>query len=175
MSVAAGFRVSFLVLVVTGALARPAYPQGSGAIRFTDVTNVAGVALPGLTTESAAWGDYDNDADEDVIVTAGASAATRLWRNDSTTGHHWLKLRLLGTVSNRSGIGARVEVHTPLRTTVQEVSGGAGRGNQNSLPLEFGLGAADGVVRVTIRWPSGIVQELQNLAADQVLTVSEGL
>jgi hypothetical protein len=110
-----------------------------------------------------------------VVVTAGANAPRRLWRNDPVTGHHWLTLRLLGTFSNRSAIGARVEVQTPLRTTVQEVSGGAGRGNQSSLPLEFGLGPAASVPRVTIRWPSGLVQVIENVAVDQALTVVEGL
>jgi hypothetical protein len=121
-----------------------------------------------------AFADYDNDGDLDLIVTTGPSAPTRLLRNDSTTGHRWLTLRLLGTVSNRSAIGARVEVQTALRTTVQEVSGGAGRGNRNSLPLEFGLGAAGQVLRVTIRWPSGLVQVLENMVVDQALTVLEG-
>jgi hypothetical protein len=68
-----------------------------------------------------------------------------------------------------------VEVQTPLRTTLQEVSGGAGRGNQNSLPLEFGLGPAARILQVTIRWPSGLVEVLENVGVDQVLTVAEGL
>jgi hypothetical protein len=138
---------------------------------FEDVTGVIGGG--GFDGRGVAFADYDNDGDLDVIVTAGAGAATRLWRNDSTHGHHWLTLRLLGTISNRSAVGARVEVQTPLRTTVQEVSGGAGRGNQNSLPLEFGLGTADRVVRITVRWPSGLVQVLENVAVDQLLTVVE--
>jgi hypothetical protein len=143
--------------------------RGDGT--FEDLTAVLGGAR--FDGRGVAFADYDADGDLDVIVTAGASAVTRLWRNDSTTLHHWLTLRLLGTVSNRSGIGARVEVQTPLRTTVQEVSGGAGRGNQNSLPLEFGLGPADRVLRVTVRWPSGIVQVLENVPVDQLLTVVE--
>ena len=145
--------------------------RGNGT--FEDVTATLGGGR--FDGRGVAFADYDGDGDLDVIVTAGASAATRLWRNDSVTGHHWLTLRLLGTFSNRSAIGARVEVETPLRTTVQEVSGGAGRGNQNSLPLEFGLGPAVRILRVTIRWPSGLVQVIENVAVDQVLTVAEGL
>ena len=145
--------------------------RGNGT--FEDATAALGGGR--FDGRGVAFADYDGDGDLDVIVTAGASAATRLWRNDSATGHHWLTLRLLGTFSNRSAIGARVEVETPLRTTVQEVSGGAGRGNQNSLPLEFGLGPAGSILRVTIRWPSGLVQVIENVAVDQVLTVAEGL
>jgi len=144
--------------------------RGNGT--FEDLTAALGGGR--FDGRGVAFADYDNDGDLDVIVTAGASATTRLWRNDSTHGHHWLTLRLVGTVSNRSAVGARVEVQTPLRTTVQEVSGGAGRGNQNSLPLEFGLGTAEQVLRVAIRWPSGLVQVLENLAVDQILTVVEG-
>jgi len=144
--------------------------RGNGT--FEDAT----VALGGgrFDGRGVGFADYDNDGDLDVIVTAGASAPTRLWRNDSATGHHWLTLRLLGTISNRSAIGARVEVRTSLRTTVREVSGGAGRGNQSSLPLEFGLGTAERVLRVTVRWPSGLVQVIEDLAVDQGLTITEG-
>jgi hypothetical protein len=143
--------------------------RGDGT--FEDVTEAIGGGR--FDGRGVAFADYDNDGDVDMIVTSGAGATTRLWRNDSTTGHHWLTLRLLGTISNRSAIGARVEVQTPIRTTVQEISGGAGRGNQNSLPLEFGLGAAESVVRVTVRWPSGMVQVIENVAVDQRLTIVE--
>jgi len=146
--------------------------HNTGDGRFENLTAVLGGG--DFDGRGVAFADYDDDGDLDVIVTAGASANTRLWRNDSTLNHHWLTLRLLGTFSNRSAIGARVEVQTPLRTTVQEVSGGAGRGNQNSLPLEFGLGTADRVVRITLRWPSGLVQVLEDVAVDQILTVVEG-
>jgi hypothetical protein len=139
---------------------------------FEDVTETLGGGR--FDGRGVAFADYDNDGDLDVVVTSGATATTRLWRNDSTTGHHWLTLNLRGTVSNRSAIGARVEVQTPLLTTVQEVSGGAGRGNQNSLPLEFGLGRAENVLRVTIHWPSGLVQVIENVGVDQCLTIVEG-
>ena len=145
--------------------------RGDGT--FEDVTEALGGG--GFDGRGVAFADYDQDGDLDVIVTSGSRATTRLWRNDSASGHHWLTLRLVGTVSNRSAIGARVEVQTSIRTTVQEVSGGAGRGNQNSLPLEFGLGVAESAVRVTVRWPSGLVQVIEDIAVDQFLTVVEGV
>ena len=105
--------------------------------------------------------------------TADMNEPNRLWRNDSPTGRHWLGLRLQGRLSNTSAIGARVVVTTVEGSYVQEVSGGAGRGSQNSLPLEFGLGPATVVEELTIRWPNGIVQTRRNVAVDQYLTFTE--
>ncbi len=122
-----------------------------------------------------AFADYDDDGDLDLIVTGGVTADTHLWRNDGDDGHHWLTLNLVGTVSNASAIGARVTVETAARTTVHEVSGGAGRGSQNSLPVEIGLGAEQSVVGVGIDWPSGMHQELGAIDVDRAHRVVEPL
>ncbi|MCH8244124.1 MAG: ASPIC/UnbV domain-containing protein, partial [Planctomycetes bacterium] len=74
---------------------------------------------------------------------------------------------------NRSAVGARIEVTTDLMTVVKEVSGGAGRGSFNDLPVEFGLGNATTIEQVAIRWPSGIVMTLDDVVMDQVRTVVE--
>jgi hypothetical protein len=120
-----------------------------------------------------AFADFDNDGDLDLVVTADSGEPNRLWRNDSTTGHHWIGLRLTGTSSNRSAIGARVVVKAAEGSYVQEVSGGAGRGSQNSLPLVFGLGTATLVEELTVRWPSGNVRTLRNLPVDRHVDLSE--
>jgi len=138
---------------------------------FTDVTEEAGVAFTNQLIESLAWGDYDNDGDEDLYLTG--DGPNHLLRNDSPTGHHWLGLRLAGTASNRSAIGARVTVTTSEGSMVQEISGGAGRGSQNSLPLEFGLGAATVIEELTVRWPSGTAQSLRNVDVDQYIDLTE--
>lgn len=138
---------------------------------FADVTlSLGGGAFDG---RGVAFADFDNDGDLDLVVTADEGEPNRLWRNDSSTGRHWLGLRLRGARSNASAIGARVVVTTAEGSYVQEVSGGAGRGSQNSLPLEFGLGEATVVLQLTIRWPSGTVQTLRNVAVDQYLELSE--
>jgi hypothetical protein len=122
-----------------------------------------------------AFADYDKDGDLDVVVTSDSDTHTRLWRNDSITANHWIVIRLVGTSTNKSAIGARVEVTSSVRTTVQEVSGGAGRGSFNSLPLELGLGAAAGSVDISIRWPGGGTQTVDGVAADQTITIVEAL
>jgi len=138
---------------------------------FADITNsVGGGDFDG---RGVAFADFDNDGDLDLVVTADVNEPNRLWRNDSPTGHHWLGLRLQGRRSNVSAIGARVVVTTVEGSYVQEVSGGAGRGSQNSLPLEFGLGPATVVDELTIRWPSGTVQTRRNVAVDRYLTITE--
>jgi len=133
-------------------------------------------ALPGgldFDGRGAAFADVDNDGDVDLLVTADAGESSRLWRNDTPTSNGWITLALTGRESNRSGIGARIEVETDLRATVKEVSGGAGRGSQNDLPVEFGLGEASEVKRVTIFWPSGIVQDLRDVGMNQRIDVVE--
>ena len=142
---------------------------GDGA--FADITSaLGGGAFDG---RGVAFADFDNDGDLDLVVTADMNEPNRLWRNDSPTDHHWLGLRLRGTRSNRSAIGARVVVTTAEGSYVQEVSGGAGRGSQNSLPLEFGLGSATVVEELTIRWPSGFVQIRRDVAVDRYITITE--
>ncbi len=138
---------------------------------FSDITATLGGG--DFVGRGVAFADFDNDGDLDLVVTADAGQATRLWRNDSVTGNHWLGLRLRGTASNASAIGARVVVRTAVGAMVQEVSGGAGRGSQNSLPLEFGLGAATVVEKLVVRWPSGTVQTFRNVAVDQYLELTE--
>jgi len=138
---------------------------------FADFTATLGSGA--FDGRGVAFSDFDNDGDLDLVVTADMNEPNRLWRNDSPTGHHWLGLRLRGTQSNRSAIGARVVVTTSEGSYVQEISGGAGRGSQNSLPLEFGLGSATVVDELTIRWPSGTVQTRRDVAVDRYITITE--
>lgn len=145
--------------------------RNNGNKTFSDVTSVIGGA--DYDGRGIAFADFDNDGDVDFCITGGPSDNTRLWRNDTITTHHWVVLELVGTISNRSAIGARIEITTDVRTTVKEVSGGAGRGSQNSLPVEFGLGNATEIQNVTIRWPSGKLQSLSSIIMDQYHTIVE--
>ena len=122
------------------------------------------------------WGDYNNDGFLDILVTYGPGTRNSLFRHNGNT-NHWLKVKLDGRASNRSGIGAKVRVNATIggRTfwQMRELSGQGSYGVDNGLIAHFGLGDATNVTTLRIEWPSGIVQELQNVATNQVLTVVE--
>ncbi len=138
--------------------------QNLGNGRFRDVTaSLGGAAFDG---RGAAFADYDRDGDLDLVIT-GDVGGTRLWRNDTPREHHWLGVRLVGLAPNTSAIGARVEVRTADGASVQEVSGGAGRGSQNDQALVFGLGDSRSVESVEVRWPDGSRQVLRPAGIDR--------
>jgi hypothetical protein len=96
-----------------------------------------------------------------------------LLRNDAPPGNHWIKVRLEGTKSNRSAIGARVVARYGGKQQVQEVLSGCSFLSSNDPRLHFGLGAAT-AVDLEIRWPSGLVEHVRGTSADQLLTLREG-
>jgi hypothetical protein len=120
----------------------------------------------------AAFGDLDNDGDLDVVVGNVGQRAVVL-RNEGGNQAHWLGLRLVGTRSNRDGIGCRVEVVTDGAPQRYEVQTAAGYLSASDKRLLIGLGAAATAKRVEIRWPSGAVQTLEDVPARQFLTVTE--
>jgi hypothetical protein len=93
--------------------------------------------------------------------------------NDSSGDAHWLELKLQGAVSNRDGIGARIKVTAGGRVQYDHVSFAAGYASSSAGPVHFGLGSAASASLIEIRWPSGIVQELKDVAADRVIRVKE--
>jgi hypothetical protein len=148
--------------------------------RFEDVSMQAG---PGISTPApargCAFGDFDNDGDIDVVVNC-VNEFPQLLRCDSNTGNHWIKIRTIGTKSNRSGIGARIKcvarfpgVGQPVQQ-VDEVRSGGSYFSQNDLRVHFGLGKATKVDLLQIRWPSGHTDELKNIDVDRVIYVKEG-
>jgi hypothetical protein len=117
-------------------------------------------------------GDIDNDGDLDVLVVNLDNLPTLL-RNESATGNNWIVLRLSGTKSNRSAIGARVQVTSGGHRQTAEVRSGGSFLSQNDRRLHFGLGTAT-EAEVEIRWPSGLVETLPALTPNRVHTITEG-
>jgi hypothetical protein len=139
--------------------------------RFTDVTQVAGVTDT-YDGRAVALADLSNTGALDVIV-ANQRGPLLLYRNSVGPGRHWVAFELQGTRSNRSAIGARVELQWRGQRQVQEVSGGSGFSAQNQRRLHFGLGETPDIERAVIRWPSGDLQTIDRPKADTIHRVTE--
>ena len=142
--------------------------------RFQDVSERLG---PPVTTPAAgrgaAFADLDNDGDIDVVVN-NVHAEPDLFRLDLQPGAHWITLKLVGTRSNRSAIGARVRLFSSEGVQLQEVRGGGSYFSQNDLRVHFGLGRSGVMDRIEIRWPNGLEEQWKNLEVDRIVTLTEG-
>ena len=145
--------------------------MNDGAGRFAEVSQVVG-ASDTYDGRAVALADFGNRGVLDVIV-ANQRGPLLLYRNSVTPGRHWIQFDLEGTSSNRSALGARVELHWNGRVQVQEVVAASGFSAQNQRRLHFGLGDASAVDRVVIRWPSGARQTLEAPAVDRLHMVRE--
>ena len=143
------------------------------AKKWTALTEEAGFAAqPPRRHRGAAVGDFDHDGKLDLVVTA-LSAPAEIWINDSPNRRHWIELALRGTKSNRDGNGARVRLVTKFGQQFNYVSTASGYASSSAGPVHFGLGDAERVDLIEIRWPSGTVQTLRDVAADRVVRISE--
>jgi hypothetical protein len=144
-----------------------------GKGRFEELTNEAGTAVQDAhNSRGCAFGDFDNDGDIDVLV-INLNEPPSLLRNDVAGSNLWLKVKLVGTKSNRSAIGARVVVKAGESTQTQEVQSQSSFLSCNDFRLHFGLGQAKSA-EVKIRWPTGEWQTLTNVTPNQLITVKEG-
>jgi hypothetical protein len=148
--------------------------QNLGSRRFQEITDqVGGGLLLERSSRGAAFGDYDNDGDLDVLVTNLNDRPTLL-RNETTGAGHWMTVGLVGTKSNRGAIGASVRVTAGERTQTAEVRSGGSYMSQNDRRAHFGLGASDRVEQLQIRWPSGLMETVRGLSADRFYVAREG-
>ncbi len=146
--------------------------------RFKEVTAECGPGARELhSSRGCAFGDYDNDGDIDVLI-MNMNEPPSLLRNDyngSPRGaNHWLTLKLIGTKSNRSAIGARVRLKAGARQQTQEVSSQSSYYSHNDPRLHFGLGESVRAEQVEIRWPNGQTEIIKDIAANQIVTIKEG-
>jgi hypothetical protein len=148
-----------------------------GSKKFEEVTTKVGTALPRpIVSRGAAYADVDNDGDLDLVITANNGPA-RLLRNDNGNKNDMLRVKTIGTRSNRDGIGAKVTVKTANGTRLfAMVKTGSSYLSQSELPLTFGLGKREPgkTVSVEIVWPSGHKDSISNVKASQFITVQEG-
>ncbi|HEV2325622.1 MAG TPA: CRTAC1 family protein [Terracidiphilus sp.] len=147
--------------------------RGLGNGKFRDVSEQAGSVLNTRTVaRGACFADYDNDGKVDAYVVNLGSEGTLL-HNVSTGTGRWVEINLVGTKSNRDGIGARIEIVAGGKRQSAERVASSGYLSQNDARVHFGLGAATIIDKLVVRWPSGIVQTLVNQPVDRVLTVEE--
>jgi enediyne biosynthesis protein E4 len=124
-------------------------------------------------SRGAAIGDFDNDGDLDILVSNNGQAP-QLLRNDGGNANHWLEILLIGTKSNRDGVGARVKVSAGDLVLYDQRKGGMSYQSAQDPRLHFGLGQRSKIDEIEILWPSGMVTKLSNLKSDQIVAVEEG-
>lgn len=166
----------FIDLIVSGGTHR--VYRNNGNRTFSIVNNVFPAPK---TMHSFATGDLNNDGFIDVLASYGDTYVSpnmnnpdRVWLN-AGNDNNWFSVRLVGTVSNRDAIGARVTITGPWGTQIREVRSGESYGMVTSFACHFGLGTHDVVPSVTVRWPSGLVETFTDLTPNQTITVVEGV
>jgi hypothetical protein len=142
--------------------------------RFKDVSAHCGPgAITPHSSRGCAFGDFDNDGDPDVLV-MNMNEPPSLLRNDCVAGNNWLELKLIGTKSNRTAIGARVRLKTGARLQVREVVSQSSYYSHSDLRLHFGLGRNKRIDQIELRWPNGQTEIIKDVAANQIVVIKEG-
>jgi hypothetical protein len=125
-------------------------------------------------SRGAAIADFDNDGDLDILVSNNGQPP-QLLRNDGGNANHWLEILLIGTKSNRDGVGARVKLSAGDLVLYDQRKGGMSYQSAQDPRLHFGLGQRTTVDSIEITWPSGMTTKLANVKADQTIAVKEGV
>jgi hypothetical protein len=146
--------------------------DGRGKFREAGGEAGGGFSLPKVG-RGLAVGDFDRDGDLDILMTTNNGPAY-LFRNDQTAGNRSVRFRLIGTKSNRDGIGARVKLFSDGVMQTRMIRSGSSYLSQSEMPVTFGLGKRDRIERVVIDWPSGRSEEFKDLASGHEYEVTEG-
>ena len=126
-----------------------------------------------IVARGAAYGDFDRDGDLDILISTNNGPAF-LYRNDGGNRNHWLQLKLVGTRSNHSALGAVAVIESASGKQSQTVHSGSSYCSQSDLALTFGLGGDETVKNIDIAWPSGHKDKMSNVKSNQFLTIREG-
>lgn len=142
-------------------------------MRFINVSNEMGPDFQDkFVGRGSAVGDFDNDGDLDLLV-ANLNARPRLLRNDGGNKKNWIMIHLIGTKSNRDAIGSRIRLTAGNITQTKWRSGNSGYLSQSDYRMHFGIGDNTYIDKIEVRWPTGKIQILEKIKANQVLTVKE--
>jgi hypothetical protein len=140
---------------------------------FADVSRDAGPSFQvPQSHRGVAFGDLNNDGKIDAVVTV-LNAPPEIFINRSPERNHWLLIRLVGTKSNRDGLGAKIKITTAGGLQYNHATTSTGMSGSSDRRVHFGLGTATRIDKLEVAWPSGIRQTLTNVAADQILTITE--
>ena len=139
---------------------------------FVDATNRQPALTEPRVGRGLAFGDFDNDGDMDILV-SNNNGPPSLLRNDFGNRNHWVKFKLVGTKSNRNGVGAKVTVVAGDLVQTDQVKGGGSYLSAHDPRLHFGLGKRETIDSVEIHWPSGRIQRLTGVKPDRILIVQE--
>jgi enediyne biosynthesis protein E4 len=149
--------------------------RNSGHGVFENVSDKLGPALQlPRVSRGAASADVDNDGDMDILINNNGQEP-QLLLNEGGNKAHWLETALIGTRSNRDGIGARIKVIAGDLVSRQERMGGRSYQSAQDSRLHFGLGSRSKIELIEIRWPSGVIDSLKNIEADRIITIREGM
>lgn len=142
-------------------------------LRFEDVSARGGASFQvPAPHRGAAFGDLNNDGKIDAVVTV-LNGPPEIWMNRSENKNHWIILKLVGTKSNRDGLGTKVKITTSLGMQHNHATTALSYNSSSDKRVHFGLGSANVIDSIELTWPSGINQVLKNVKADQILTVTE--
>ncbi|HEY7182509.1 MAG TPA: CRTAC1 family protein, partial [Blastocatellia bacterium] len=154
---------------------KPQLFRNESKAKFTEKSARAGRPFQkAVVARGAAYGDYDNDGDLDILLTTNGGPAYLL-RNDNGNQARFVRFKTVGDKSNRDGIGAKITITLADGSKQwQTTHSGSSYCSQSELPLTFGLGRNDNIARVEIEWPSGKVDKLTDLTANQLYVLKEG-
>jgi len=148
--------------------------RNTGNGLFENVSNKLGPDLQRpMVSRGTAVADFDNDGDLDVLVSNNGQGA-QLFRNDGGNANHWLEICLVGTKSNRDGVGARVKIQAGNLHLYDQKKGGMSYQSAQDPRLHFGLGKQTRIDALEVIWPSGMVTRLSGVSSDRIITIQEG-